>query len=815
MEARDANAQIRRNLFAAIAADPETNLFDIEPKYLGFGAFCHPMSGADPSTSEKFNALLNLSFPTKSLLQFSFYASPDLSETLEEYARQTKTDSEILRSLTRDRIDYLRRAAKDPVDRVSSMRVHDCQIVIAAKIPISGVQATDTERRRANELRQNFMQTLTSIGVSHTALTPERYLRFMQTVFNQRPSATWRESSYTHWEETVPLSEQILDHDTSIKVDRYGLWLGDTSRVRIMTPKRRPEAIAFGTSQRYLGDIMSGSRGIRENTLITVNIAYPDHESKRSSMDNDMVWSTKQAEGRMARLKSEFGLRKKSLDLLSKAVEAGDRIVQSYMSIAVFADSEEQSIAAAANAKTYMRELGFQFMDDSFMALPLFMQMLPFAADDAIIPHIKKYKTSATRHVVPFLPVLGAWRGTGTPIITLLSRDGQLMPMSLFDSQSAYSAIVVAQTGKGKSFFVNHLLERMIATGGRAWVIDVGGSYKQLCELLGGQYMSFGADSNICLNPFSRVTNWEEEGDIIAGIIAAMATPTGHLDSFQLAGLKKHLSSIWAQHGASMTMDIVIDRLMQDSDPRGRITDIAHQLFPFSSQGAYGRWFNGVNNFNPTSSFIVCELEELKSRKHAQRVILMQLMAQIQADMYLGDRSQRKALIIDECWDTIGSSPEVKDFIVAAYRRARKANGSCVTITQSIADYFQGEGTLAIMENSPNMYLLGQKAESIAYVKETKRLAIGEYGFKMLESVHTVPGAYSEILCSTEMGMGVGRLVVSPFQQKLYSTTPDEVVQINRLRAQGYTLTQAINILIGVDSPTPAPPIARALGVAA
>ena len=91
-----------------------------------------------------------------------------------------------------------------------------------------------------------------------------------------------------------------------------------------------------------------------------------------------------------------------------EAVRQGDRIVDAYLSLAVFADSEEESVRAVNNARTYWQEIGFTLMQDRYFVCPLFFAMLPFANDEAIGPSLMRYKTMATRHVVPLMPVLGA-----------------------------------------------------------------------------------------------------------------------------------------------------------------------------------------------------------------------------------------------------------------------------------------------------------------------------------------------------------------------------------------------------------------------
>jgi conjugal transfer ATP-binding protein TraC len=91
------------------------------------------------------------------------------------------------------------------------------------------------------------------------------------------------------------------------------------------------------------------------------------------------------------------------------------------------------------------------------------------------------------------------------------------------------------------------------------------------------------------------------------------------------------------------------------------------------------------------------------------------------------------------------------------------------------------------------MLLLGQKAESIAMVKQKQRLPMAEGAFKLLESVHTVPGEYSEILVRNAWGIGVGRLVVSDFNKLLYSSKAQDVMAIKAWQDRGCTLPEAIN----------------------
>jgi conjugal transfer ATP-binding protein TraC len=101
------------------------------------------------------------------------------------------------------------------------------------------------------------------------------------------------------------------------------------------------------------------------------------------------------------------------------------------------------------------------------------------------------------------------------------------------------------------------------------------------------------------------------------------------------------------------------------------------------------------------------------------------------------------------------------------------------------------------------MWLLAQKAESIAMVKKESRMPMSEGAYRLLESVHTVPGEYSEILVRSALGVGVGRLVVSDFNKLLYSTNAKDVTAVKSYRERGLSLPEAINAVLGERGITP------------
>ena len=333
-------------------------------------------------------------------------------------------------------------------------------------------------------------------------------------------------------------------------------------------------------------------------------------------------------------------------------------------------------------------------------------------------------------------------------------------------------------------------------------MIDVGKSYQNLCELLAGSFIDV-ADPKVGLNPFPLVQRYEThvgaggeiedgEGDVLEALVGAMAAETEPLTDFQRQSLSRVMHELWAEHGPATTIDHIAQAMTALEDQRAR--DIGIQLFAFTSRGSFGRYFAGANTMRLDNRLVVLELEHLKQRKHLQRVVLLQLIYQIQQAMYLGDRGRRKIVIIDEAWDLL-TSGEVGKFIETGYRRFRKYNGAAVVITQSLEDLHSNPVGEAIAANSAITFQLAQKSDTLDGLHARSKIP-GGYTLKLLKSVHTAPGRYAELYLMSNRGSGIARLVVSPFLQLLYSTQAEDVSAIAALRRQGLGLVEAVDELV-------------------
>jgi conjugation system TraG family ATPase len=61
---------------------------------------------------------------------------------------------------------------------------------------------------------------------------------------------------------------------------------------------------------------------------------------------------------------------------------------------------------------------------------------------------------------------------------------------------------ILGPSGSGKSFFTNHLIRSYYEQGTHVVLVDVGHSYKGLCDLVGGYYFTYDEKNPIRFNPF-------------------------------------------------------------------------------------------------------------------------------------------------------------------------------------------------------------------------------------------------------------------------------------------------------------------------
>lgn len=779
---------------------------DADSRYLSTVLLFAPTPGASEDIAEKLETLLRLDFPVKSMLSVMLIASQDISHSLESIMseRASSTDP-LLVNAKRSEVAFYANGVRSPIEQLSKTTVREFQVIVSLKMALEHLPTDDDFSRVADYQSRLLTGFESAAGMRGVALDADQYIYMMKTIIDWSPNAGWKTDTIL-FDDSKFINEQIWEPYSKVKLDsedENGFWLND-KRVMILSPKRLPKHFSLNLASSLISDVRTSQRGMRGNFAFCLNMYFPDTVSGKDTLERKRSWVNQQAFGPMLRLVPRIADYKNSYDALFKTLDGGDRLVQICPTWILFGDSKKECEDKAVAATQYLVELGYQIAVDEFTAFPLFINSLPLCADASVVAYSKRYHTVGTSHAVHFLPIGGDWRGTATPTMSFVSRNGQLMNVDLFDSSTNYNAVIAAASGSGKSFLANYLTGSYLSVNCQAWIIDVGRSYKKLCESLNGQFLAFDSNSNACLNPFPLINDYNEESDMIIGLLIAMMSPPEAIDhgleAIQISRLKEYVKRLWEEHKQSLSIDYIAEALVDDEDQR--ISDLGKRLFPFTSVGEYGTYFNGENNIEFNNRLFVLELEELKGRPHLQQVVLLQLIYQIQQAVYLSeDKSQRKLVAIDEAWDLLKHG-NVATFMEGAYRRFRKYNTSAIVITQALDDMSGSASGKAILANSANIMLLGQTPAKVHSMEDQKLLDLSPAGFDLLKTVATVKGHYSEIFFYLDNGncAGVGRLIVDRRSQLLYTTQPDEVAALDKLQQAGLSLEEAIEEKIRQES---------------
>jgi conjugal transfer ATP-binding protein TraC len=377
----------------------------------------------------------------------------------------------------------------------------------------------------------------------------------------------------------------------------------------------------------------------------------------------------------------------------------------------------------------------------------------------------------------------------------LAGRRGQIFYWNPFDNSSGnFNVCVVGKPGSGKSVFMQELATSILGLGGHIYVLDVGHSFEKQVKFLGGQFIEFGTKSNLCINPFSTINDQDEENvtdslSILKPIISLMIAPKRGTTDEEDAIIERGLSHVWKKKGKKAGISDLADWLL--AEPDNTANNLGNMFFPYSLQGAYGKFFNGEATVNFAAEFVVTELQELKERKDLLAVVVQIFILQMTNKIILGDRSTPTGIVFDELWKLLRGK-QGSEFIEELARTLRKYNGSLIVGTQNLSDFYKNPGAEAAFNNSDWLCMFAQKKEAIEILKQSGKFSIDEYTQNLLSSVRTKQGEYSEVMIMHESGSALGRLILDPFSRILYSSKADEFAAVKDLESTGLTLAEAI-----------------------
>lgn len=310
--------------------------------------------------------------------------------------------------------------------------------------------------------------------------------------------------------------------------------------------------------------------------------------------------------------------------------------------------------------------------------------------------------------------------------------NGSLVIFDRFAMENA-NTVVFAKSGAGKSYYVKLEALRLMVFGAEVMIIDPEEEYKPLCEAVGGDYISFSANSPSKINPFDlsgiAVEGENELGQKILSLHTLLKLMMGTVTPTEEAILDRALIETYRIKGITTDPDTQSSKeppvmedlykvLMGAIEPEAK--GMSERLEKFI-RGSMAGIFDSQSNINLSSKMTVFSTRNLEEalRPIAFYIILDFVWTRIRKDL------RKRILIVEEAWVLMQNEDSAR-FIYGIAKRARKYYLGLTTISQDVDDFLTSEYGKAIVTNSSIQVLLKQHPAAIDKVAETFYLSEGE-----------------------------------------------------------------------------------------
>ena len=523
-------------------------------------------------------------------------------------------------------------------------------------------------------------------------------------------------------------------------------------------------------------------RALGRNYLMSITLEVPDQDRERASLKKQGNFA--KAQEFFARTRDhEAGARAgESDELLTEIAQTGDKLL--YCSMAVMLrektrhDLEKRSEEMLRMFPRLGDALGIR---DHMNHDRLFLSFLPLQGHEN--PLVFLVRSEVLTHLLPFQ---ASWRGTEKGGLLLKTWRDEPLNLDLFDARlQAKHAFMLGTTGSGKSFFTTHLLLHFFISSAEheVIVIDVGGSYRKLANLLGGSYLEVECSEAYALNPFPRKRVLFPEGQVpdatflqfLKELLQKMIGPERKWTGSEKMILERAIREVYdgiSQDRAPLLGDIektLFHFEAGDEEDKRKAYQFAKELCLFT-KGEYGRLLNREGVFDFESRFTVFDLRKISQYPELQEILLYIIPFALKRKFE--NIAIKKMLVLDECWRLLKES-QGSDLVEVFYRTARKMNAGVLSISQNPEDFLEAKIASVIINNSPVKYLLRlHKGHDLL-----GRFGLNPNEIQAVRELEVRPGHYSEVFIKFDEQPVIVKLEPTALEYWIATTDPVDMAE--------------------------------------
>ena len=336
--------------------------------------------------------------------------------------------------------------------------------------------------------------------------------------------------------------------------------------------------------------------------------------------------------------------------------------------------------------------------------------------------------------------------------------NNSLIIVDIFDSRVYKNAniAILGTSGAGKSFSMQLMATRMRRKGIQVFIVAPlkGHEFHRACSNIGGEFIQISPASQNCINVMAIRKVDRSVDEMLDGpgveksmlaakiqrlhIFFSLLIPDMNHEERQLLddALIRTYARLGITHdnstlddpdhpGQYRTMPVLGDlyEVLKESPDTKRLANILNRLVNGSA-----RTFNQQTNVSLDNKYTVLDISELTGDL---LTVGMFVALDFVWDKAKENRTEEKAIFIDECWQLIGANSNrlAAEFVLEIFKIIRGYGGSAICATQDINDFFaleDGKYGKGIINNAKTKILLNLEEEEARRVQSILHLSEAE-----------------------------------------------------------------------------------------
>lgn len=805
-----------------VSFDPKTCVFENKTTQ-GFVIRVSHFTGINERSKSSLRNLIANDIPADCTVQVINYASPRIGNIV-DYWFNSGSKGEIYKKITEKRQEFFKSGSWQSIlgDR-QNLLVRDFELYFCFSFPKALTESGKTENvLKLKALQEKITEGFKGIDSISKILDGREFARFVGEILS--PS----QSIYKNY--AFDKCTDVKDYfksDLKLEMNSDRIKFGEFNYVTFEVTAF-PEIWDLENSINYVGQFdstgNSGTSALPCPFYISYGFTMKSREDSERTANKHRMIKTQQGDSKLPMFFPRMLEEIHDWRYVSERINQGERLGKAVIYIVLLAGSTEQADKASSLLADHFARLKFKIEKVKYDTVNSFLATLPFgiAENWQILDQLKVPATLLSGAAMNLMPVFADTQNYLNPLMMFVARRGQLFFFDNFrgagNTNGNYNMVIVGKSGRGKSVWMQEYAISLLRNGGQVIIIDDGRSFKNTCEILGGDFVDFGG-GNFCINPFSlyrESSDFDDSKeykeffvspliDLIISILCIFLKIDKNNDestevAVRLTALENAIKAVLKKKGSGGGFRDIMQELLTNPEIKTAETEIFCNEAVYilktcaEEDERYEEYFNGVSTLNINNDFTVFELSDLQNDVRLQNAVLMTIVFLVYAKMQ--SRERRTALMIDEFW-RLGKHPLLKDPIEGFARRGRKYNLSLILATQSMEEFSKEKcpaGSAALAQSDWQI-MFSASGEDYDMLRDILKMTPAE--IDIAYNLQGIEGYYSEFMIRhSEGSWQIGRLLLDRFSVKLYSSKAEDVAAVKKMRKAGISVEEAIERLM-------------------